>query len=230
MNERQKDEYRRLTGQPNKTKWAEDQSASPSSNEQVFRRVETFRSADLAARNSHNNPRGIQVITDGSAGIDVATARRLRDWLNSVLPVETTVHTPPLREVAIKKVVTAIEAWNKQDGRMCDHDYDLMNDARRELKWILEDHESARRQMAGGVRPVEPTSELSRYRCMFCSRPFATIVVLNSHEETCQQERAAEKATAAPTQEWLDRSQGLTGLQYDEHGERLPGNGTTEQT
>lgn len=31
MNERQKDEYRRLTGQPNKTKWAEDQSASPSS-------------------------------------------------------------------------------------------------------------------------------------------------------------------------------------------------------
>lgn len=31
-----------------------------------------------------------------------------------------------------------------------------------------------------------------------------------------------KKATAAPTQEWLDRSQGLTGLQYDENGERLP--------
>jgi hypothetical protein len=36
---------------------------------------------------------------------------------------------------------------------------------------------------------------------------------------------AALKARAAPTQEWLDRSQGVTGLEYDEHGERLPENG-----
>jgi hypothetical protein len=34
------------------------------------------------------------------------------------------------------------------------------------------------------------------------------------------------KAAAAPTQEWVDKSQGLTGLQYDAEGERLPENGT----
>lgn len=66
--------------------------APAASNECVFRQVGTFSSPDLAARNSHNNPRGIQVITDGAAGIDVATARRLRDWLNSALPDED--HAP----------------------------------------------------------------------------------------------------------------------------------------
>lgn len=35
----------------------------------------------------------------------------------------------------------------------------------------------------------------------------------------------AVKANDIPTQEWLDKSQGLTGLEYDEHGERLSENG-----
>lgn len=64
-------------------------------------------------------------------------------------PVETTA-PPSFREVAVRQVLAAIDAWNKQDGRMCDHDYDLMNDARQELQWILDDHMRV-------VRPVEPS-------------------------------------------------------------------------
>lgn len=40
----------------------------------------------------------------------------------------------------------------------------------------------------------------------------------------------AVKVNAVPTQEWLDKSQGLTGLQYDEHGERMPEKATGDQS
>lgn len=68
------------------------------------------------------------------------------------LPVETPASQPPFREVAVKQVLAAIEAWNKQDGRMCDHDYDLMNNARQELQWILDDHT---RNTSSSVEPAE---------------------------------------------------------------------------
>ena len=53
-------------------------------------------------------------------------------------------NTPPFREVAVKQVIAKIEAWNDEPGRMCDHNYGLMNDARRELAWILQDYEQSK--------------------------------------------------------------------------------------
>jgi hypothetical protein len=74
---------------------------NPSSNVEIFRKVDGFGTSTVAARNSHNNPRGIQIITDGAAGLSVAEARKLRDWLNAALPDETKApSTTVLQEIA----------------------------------------------------------------------------------------------------------------------------------
>jgi hypothetical protein len=41
------------------------------------------------------------------------------------------------------------------------------------------------------------TSEISRFKCMYCRKPFATVVVLNQHEETCE----ASRDTRSPEQQ-----------------------------
>lgn len=79
-------------------------------------------------------------------------ASQLDSALKEMQPVEPSPErSSSFREVAVKQVLAAIEAWNKQDGRMCNHDYDLMNDARQELQWILEDHQRAVRHENGSA-------------------------------------------------------------------------------
>lgn len=74
--------------------------------------------------------------------------------------LEAKAKVPPsskqqLRTFAIGRVIEKIDAWQNAEGRMVDHTFDLLGDARRELQWVLDDA-----QRSAGETPAPPLTAI----------------------------------------------------------------------
>ena len=216
MNERQKDEYRRLTGQPDKTEWLGERP-DPTSNQyadlprmlreaklesgealRTLRRLAAEEIERLQADNERlmHHVRASPSLSNyyvNLAETEIDAQRRRANTLQDELrALKSSAHETAGDDARDAVRYRWMRDWYHREGKRAEIDPYGHIAVRTLPEWeALLDAAIARSS------PLEPTTELSRYRCMFCNRSFATVVVLDSHEETCQQDRAAVKATAS---------------------------------